>query len=143
MDELHRVVLGRRHLLERCSVHHRVDAVQCAEQAIAIAHVADEVAQRRVALDGKLLRHLELLEFVAAENDQSLDLGIARQDVFDEGLAKTAGASSDENALVIKHVPLPWVKLIDCVPRPRVGARALRRLCRVRRRRRRSIGGAR
>ena len=50
LDGLERVVLGGRHLLERGRVDDDVDAVEGAVQALAIAHVAEEVAQALVAL---------------------------------------------------------------------------------------------
>ena len=70
LDRLDRVVFAGRHLLQRGGVDDDIDAVKGALEPIAIAHVADEVAHRRVPPIGKHLPHLVLLQLVAAEDDQ-------------------------------------------------------------------------
>ena len=56
-------------------------------EAVAVAHIADEIAQKGVLLLAEFLLHLELLEFVAAEDDQPARL-VLRDDSFEKMLAK-------------------------------------------------------
>ena len=44
---------------------------------VLVAHVADEIAQRRILGRREVLRHLVLLQLVARIDDQPLDVGIA------------------------------------------------------------------
>ena len=50
LDHFDGIVLSRWHLLERRSMNDDIDAVHSAVEPVAVAHVADEVAQRRIAL---------------------------------------------------------------------------------------------
>lgn len=88
---------------------HGIDAMQCATQAVPVPDIADEVAQRRVLLRGKLLRHLELFEFVAAENNQTFDIRIVIQHVSDESFAKATGAAGNEDGFVVEHGRPSWL----------------------------------
>ena len=62
LDAFHRVVFGSRHLLQRGCVDDEVHAVHRLHQAVAVAHVADEVAHAFLV---EVLLHLELLELIA------------------------------------------------------------------------------
>ncbi len=100
LDAFEWIVFGDRNLLERGGVHHVVDAVERLHQPIAIAHVADEEAHlRRV----ELLRHLELLQFVAREDDDLPRLA-GRQHRTHELAAERAGAPSDEDSFTVKQL---------------------------------------
>ena len=57
-------------LLEGGGMHDIVDVIERPIQTIAVPHVADEVANARVLVLPELLLHLELLQLVAAEDDQ-------------------------------------------------------------------------
>ena len=76
LDALEGVVLGGGHDLGGGGVHHDIDVVQRAVQALAVAHVADEEAQARVLRRREHLGHLELLEFVAREDDDLLRVAV-------------------------------------------------------------------
>ena len=76
-----------------------VDAVHRHLEAIAIAHVADEIAH---ALRVELLLHLELLEFVARIDDQ-LSRPESLEQYAGEFLPERTGASGDQYVFVIKH----------------------------------------
>ena len=51
-----------------------VHVAQRQVQAVAVAHIADEIAQEGIFLLAEFLLHLVLLEFVAAEDDQARGL---------------------------------------------------------------------
>ena len=109
LDALHRVVLGRRHLLEGCGVDHDVHAVHGLRQAFLVAHVTDEVAHAgRV----EFLRHLVLLELVAREDHDARRL-VALQQGFDVLLAEGTGAPGDQNGFLVEHEPASWVSSPD------------------------------
>jgi len=57
-------------------VHDDFDAFERTAQAISVANVADEVSDRRMLGLRKFLSHLELLQFVAAVDDQAFDLRV-------------------------------------------------------------------
>src|SRR6185436_17887848 len=61
LDELERVVLRCRHLLERRGVHHDVDAFERAPQPRLVADVAEKVTDGRIVALVVDLRHLVLL----------------------------------------------------------------------------------
>jgi hypothetical protein len=71
-----------------------------APERLFVAHVADKIAHARIARLGKALAHVELLELVAAEDDQLLRL-VTPQHGFDEFIAERACAASKQNDFVI------------------------------------------
>ena len=81
-------------------MHDDIDAVEGALEAVAVAHVADEVAQRIAAEFGKLNAHLVLLQLVAAEDDQ-LFRPIRFEQGLDEFFAKGTGASGYKYGLIV------------------------------------------
>ncbi len=68
-------------------------------QPVAVAHVADEVAEWPPVGVGETGPHLVLLQLVAAEDDQLLGLLLPGKD-FDEFAAEGAGAAGHENNAV-------------------------------------------
>src|SRR5262249_18275191 len=96
-----RVVLGDRNLLEGGGVDHHVHALERAAQAVAITHVAEEEAQRRVLPDD--LAHLGLLELVAREDDQP-PWAMAREQPLDEAAAERARASRDQHGPIGEEI---------------------------------------
>ena len=74
-----------------------VHPVQGAHEALAVAHVADEVAQVRLVESHHL--HLVLFQLIAAEDDDLLRLFLFQQDLG-ELLAERACAAGDEDDLV-------------------------------------------
>jgi hypothetical protein len=76
--------------------------VECASQAIDIAHVPDEVAEAGVV--EATGAHLMLLELVAAEDDQLLRAVIPKHDL-DELFAERSGPTCYENNLILEHAP--------------------------------------
>ena len=97
-DRLDRVVLGDVHVLHRGGVHDDVDAVEGAHQALAIAHIADEVAHARVA---QLLLHHDVLLLVAREDDHLRGL-VRREQPPRERLAERASAARDQDDLAVE-----------------------------------------
>src|SRR4029077_1659182 len=77
-----------------------IDALKRAVQPIAVADVAQKKAE---AIVGKLLRHLRLLELVAAEHDQLAWTGMCEGDVH-ELLAERTRAPRDEDGLSFEAV---------------------------------------
>ncbi|MNX94614.1 hypothetical protein D3C86_1268500 [compost metagenome] len=82
---------------------HHVDPLHRPRQPLLVPHVPDEVADLGVALGGELLRHLEPLELVAGENDQSLDLGEALEGGLDEPLPKRTRTAGHQNRTLLEH----------------------------------------
>ena len=101
-DALHRVVFGGGHLLEGGGVNHNVDALAGAVQALAVAHIADEIADGRVLAGLKLLAHLVLLQLIAREHHQPLYLRKSFENGADELLAERAGAARNEDGFVVE-----------------------------------------
>ena len=81
-------------------MHDIVDVIERPIQTIAVPHVADEVANARVLVLPELLLHLELLQLVAAEDDQ-LARPIPRQHHLGKPLSERTGATGDNYDLVI------------------------------------------
>ena len=50
----------------------------------------------------ELLRHFVLLEFIATEDDQSLDARVSGQHGADEGLAEGTGPARDEDGSMLQ-----------------------------------------
>ena len=73
-----------------------IDIAQRQVQAVPVAHIADEIADEGIFLGREILRHLELLEFVAAEDDQAARL-VLRDHRLEEMLAERAGAAGDQH----------------------------------------------
>ena len=71
---------------------------------VAVANVADEIADEGILLLGEFLRHLELLEFVTAEDDQAARPVLADHRL-DEMLAEGTGAAGHQNRLVVEVQP--------------------------------------
>ncbi len=97
LDGFHRIVLTGRDLLECCGVDDHIYPVHGAQQAVAVAHVADEIAQGWMRKSGHA--HLVLLEFIAAEDDDLLRFFFFQQD-FSKLLAKRARPTGDENYFI-------------------------------------------
>jgi hypothetical protein len=93
---LERVVLAGRHLLQRRGVDDQIDAARGADQAVAVAHVAEEEAQ--AALPGIARLQLRLLELVPAEDADHARVVLGEQRL-DARLAERAGAAGDEDGL--------------------------------------------
>src|SRR5262245_14213659 len=93
LDRLERVVLARGNLLHRGGVEDDVHPVHGALEALAIAHVADEEAERRMA---HARGHLGLLQLVAAEHHEPPRV-VSRQHDLDELVAERARAPGDQD----------------------------------------------
>src|SRR6266545_299019 len=93
LDGLERVVLAGGDLLQRRRVEHDVHAVHGAQEPLAVAHVADEEAQRRIA---EARHHLRLLQLVAAEDAQPPRPVPGEHDLH-ELVAEGSGAARDED----------------------------------------------
>src|SRR5215831_2983895 len=85
-------------------MHDVINIAQREFQAVAVAHVTDEIAEEGILLDAEALRHLELLELVAREDDQALGL-VAFADRLQEMLAEGAGPAGHQHRLVVQVEP--------------------------------------
>src|SRR5262249_13433050 len=125
LDELERVVLGRRHLLQRRGVDDVVNPLEGALEPILVAHVAQEEAQD-LALGAELLRHGELLELVAAEDDDPPWGGVLQQQAG-QLVAERPGAAGDEDGLAAEELTVQdainheSLRVRDAVPARRPG----------------------
>src|SRR3546814_7146522 len=87
-------------------------------QAVGIAHVADEVAQRRVGVGRQADAHLELLQLVAREDDDAARL-IALEHRADELLPERAGAAGHQDGLAVQVYVVgagKGVRICSCHP---------------------------
>ena len=105
LDCLKRVVLTRTHLLHRSRMHDDIDTFGCAQQARAVAYIADKEAQP-CGLLLHLLRHHELLVLIARVDDQAGHLALL-EDMLRKELAKGAGPACKEYRLALKWVHCP------------------------------------
>ena len=78
-------------------MNHGIHTVHGPLQALEVTHISNEVANARVFNGGKLLGELGLLEFIPAVNHQTLDFGLALEQLTNERLPKRAGAASDHH----------------------------------------------
>ena len=79
-------------------MHHVVHAVERPVHAFTVAHIADEIAQRRMIVAVHF--HLVLLQLVAAEDDQ-LGRVVLAQHHLDKFLAKRPGATGNQNNFIL------------------------------------------
>jgi len=113
LDRFERVVLGGRHLFERGGMHHDLHPVEGAIQAVLVSHIADEEAEVRIAVDRKVLPHLELFELVPAVDGQA-SRAMLRQDSGDELSTERARAAGQQNGRAVKthaHALAPLVSI--------------------------------
>jgi hypothetical protein len=80
-----------------------VDAIHGAIEAVAIAHVTDEVPQARIALFAEHLPHIELFEFVATEDDQLSGRVFPQHDV-NKLLAERPRAARDQYDFTFEYI---------------------------------------
>ena len=102
-DELKRVVLGGRHLLERGGVDDEIDALHRAFEARQVAHVAEEEAELCLLLGREVAFHLELFEFIPAVHDDRRR-GRVRENCAREFPAERTGAARDQHAAILQIV---------------------------------------
>ena len=95
-DALVGIVLSDVHVFHGCCMDDVVHAVECALEALAVAHISDEVADGRVVIHGVFERHLVLLLLIPGEDDQFFHIGMVPEQVGGEGSAQGAGAAGDE-----------------------------------------------
>jgi len=81
-----------------------VDVAHGEFEPVAVAHVADEIAHERILLHREQLLHFILLEFVARKDHQPARL-VALDHQLDEMLAEGAGATGDEDGLLVQVQP--------------------------------------
>ncbi len=81
-------------------MHHVIDAIQRAVQAILIAHITDKEANALVTLEP--LGHVPLFHFVAGENNDLLRV-VFGQCHRHERIAEGAGTAGNEDGLVAEH----------------------------------------
>ena len=72
-DALERVVFRGGNLFQRRGMDYELDAFHGAPEPIDVAHIPDEIPQRRMLRDRKPLLHLELFELVPRVNDDALE----------------------------------------------------------------------
>ena len=77
-----------------------IDALHGGAQALAIPHIADEIAHGGLI---ELLLHLVLLQLVARIDHETARLEIPQQ-ITDPFASERTGAASDQDGLVVKHV---------------------------------------
>src|SRR6266853_2941044 len=81
-----------------------VDVAQRQLQAVAVAHIADEITHEGILLDRVSLVHFELLQLVARKYDET-----ARAIAFDDGLQKMlperSRSTGDQHGLVVQIEP--------------------------------------
>jgi hypothetical protein len=83
-------------------MHHDINIIECAVQAVPIAHISDEVAHAGMCCHWKSVAHLVLLELVTAENDQPLRVETV-EDGLNEFLAKRSCPTRDKYDLAVQH----------------------------------------
>jgi hypothetical protein len=84
-------------------VNNDVDAIERPVEPVAVAHVADEVADAGVLRVGEHLPHVVLLELVAAEDDQLPRLMVPEH-MLHELDAEGAGTAGNENDAIVQHI---------------------------------------
>ncbi|MEJ0044183.1 MAG: hypothetical protein WDM81_19090 [Rhizomicrobium sp.] len=103
-DALEGIVFGRRDLLERRGVYDIIDVAQRHIEPVAVADVADEIADKGILTHRELKLHVGLLELVAGKDDDPPRL-VAGDDRLHEMLAEGPRAAGDENGLVVQVEP--------------------------------------
>src|SRR4029434_10165398 len=94
-DRLEWIVFARRNLLQGGGVNHDVDAAERARQAILVAHIPDEIADRAVLGLWEPLGHLVLFELIATDDDDPLRAVFVKQ-CSDTGLPKRSGPAGNQ-----------------------------------------------
>ena len=118
---LERVVFGRRHDLRCRGMHHVLDAIERAVQALLVAYIADEEAHARVGAVG--LRHLPLLHLVARVDDQPARLE-AGEGHRQERVAEGPRPSGHEYGCAVQHlIPPPNLQILTEEPALDLGKR--------------------
>ncbi len=108
LNGLKRVVLTRRHLLERRRMNHDRYPGKSALQTLRVAYISDEVAQAGMIEAGGA--HIVLFEFVPAEDDELLGM-IFTQHQLDEPLAERSRPARDQHNLFLPiHSRGPFCK---------------------------------
>ena len=69
-------------------MHHDIDPFHCTAQALLIANIADKKAHTGVVYPREILTHFVLLQLVAREHDQAVDVRVPLEHRFDKGLAE-------------------------------------------------------
>src|SRR5262245_20554713 len=85
-------------------MHHDVNAFERAAYPVRVADVTDEIADSRVLALRELLAHFELLELVAAIDDQPTHVRETPEHVTDESLAEGTCAPRHEDGRIAQHV---------------------------------------
>ena len=114
VQALERVVFGGGHMLHRGRVHDAVDFAHRHLEAVRVANVADEVADRRIVMQVEALLHFVLLELVARVHDHASRLG-PLQYVLDEQVAERTGPARDQHGFVIEE----RIRLVVNDPHPK------------------------
>ena len=84
---------------------HYVDPVQGTEQPLAVANVAEEIAETTVDTGREPLGHLRLFELVAAEDNKPF-WGVAIEEPFDQLLAERPRPARHQQRLTLKHADI-------------------------------------
>jgi hypothetical protein len=118
LNRLERVVLTRRHLLERGGVDDHVDAAGGEPHAVAVAYVTEQ-QPHAVVLERAL--ELRLLELVTAEDPDRLDVVAVEHGARERG-AERAGRAGDEQCFAVEVHIRHCVDRVPSHPPPRAGA---------------------
>jgi hypothetical protein len=86
-------------------MYHTVNAFQGTPQAVAVTDVANEKAQLGVLRRRQSPRHFELLQLVATEYDESVNVGPATKHLRYESRAKESSPTSDEDRPSVHILP--------------------------------------
>ena len=103
-DTFEGIVLGGGDLLHGGGMDDKVHPVQRQLQPVAVAHIADEIADEGILRVREFLLHIELLEFVAGKDDQPARL-VAGDHRLDEMFAEAAGAAGDQHGFLVQVHP--------------------------------------
>jgi hypothetical protein len=102
LHALHRVVFSNWNVLHSRCVDDVFNVFHGGFEALAVAHIADEVANGVVFRMRKILRHLILLLFIAREDDQTFNAWPAFQYVFCKVCTQRSCAAGDEHTLSVE-----------------------------------------
>jgi hypothetical protein len=98
-----RVVFRSGNLLDCGGMHDIIDSRESAIEPMPVANIADKIADAGIDRLGKRLMHLELLQFVAAENDQPLRT-VSFEYTLHESLTEGSCAAGNENSFIVQHL---------------------------------------
>src|SRR5690606_15555804 len=101
VDAFERVVLGDADMLQGGGMDDIVDPGHRHLKTLGIAHVPDEIAEFGIGIRRELMRHVELLLFVARKNDKAAHL-VFLQDGPDELLPEAASSSRYKNGFAVE-----------------------------------------